>query len=214
MKAVIFDMDGTMVDNMMVHHRAWQQKLKSLGLDWDIEKIRQEVHGVNVEILTRLFGDRFTPEERAQISFEKEETYREIYKPELKLIKGLKHFLDNLASKQIPLVIGSAAPPGNVNFVIDNLNLRERFQHVLHSESVVHGKPHPEIYLKLAALLELDPKDCIVFEDSPTGALAAANAGCPCVIITTTHTQKEFEGISGIIKFINDYEGLEIEQLI
>lgn len=205
MKTIIFDMDGTMVNNMMVHHQAWQVTLNELGLDWDLEKIRQEIHGVNVEILKRLFGDRFNDSERAQISFEKEERYRQIYKPHLKLIDGLDIYLDQLRERQIPLAVGSAAPPGNVNFVLDNLKLRERFEHVLHSESVSKGKPHPEIYLRLSELLGHHPSDCVVFEDSPTGAKAASNAGCPCVVITTTHEKSEFDGITGIIKFIEDY---------
>ena len=213
MKAIIFDMDGTMVDNMMIHHKAWQETLLELGLDWDLEKIRQEVHGVNVEILKRLFGSRFNSEERETISFEKEERYRQIYKPDLKLIKGLTTFLDQLSKKGIPLAVGSAAPPGNVDFVLDNLKLRDKFLYVLHSDSVSQGKPHPEIYLKLSALLGYEPKDIVVFEDSPTGAKAASEAGCPCVVITTTHTAHEFEGISGIVRFIEDYSGFEIEDI-
>ena len=85
-KGFIFDMDGTMIDNMMVHHRAWQQKLREYGIDWSLEEVHAKVHGVNVELLERLFGDRFTLAERIQISKEKEAAYRTIYQPELKLI--------------------------------------------------------------------------------------------------------------------------------
>ena len=102
--AVIFDMDGTLIDNMMVHHRAWQRKLATLGLDWDLDKIHQEVHGVNIEILERIFGDRFTPEERQKISDEKEAEYRKIFEPELELIAGagdLLHDLKKSIQKQL-----------------------------------------------------------------------------------------------------------------
>ncbi len=82
MKGIIFDMDGTMVDNMMVHHRAWQRKLAQLGLDMTLEEVMESIHGVNTEILARLFGDRFTPEDCKRIAWEKEYEYRQIFLPE------------------------------------------------------------------------------------------------------------------------------------
>ncbi len=211
MKGIIFDMDGTMVDNMMIHHRAWQRKLKELGLDWSIEEVHQKVHGVNVEILERIFGDKYSPEERIQISQEKEIEYRRIYKPELKLIDGLPAVLDQIRDLKIPLAIGSAAPPDNVNFVLDHLDLRHYFDPILHSDSVTHGKPHPEIYEKICDQLSLTPRDCLVFEDTPTGAKAAANAGCEMIIVTTTHQEAEFSAIPGVRKFIRNYTDLNFE---
>ena len=89
MAAFIFDMDGTMVDNMMVHHRAWQIKLAELGLEMELEAVRQTIHGKNEEILAKLFGDRFTPEEFKRISWEKENAYRRQFISSLKLIDGL-----------------------------------------------------------------------------------------------------------------------------
>ena len=81
MKGIIFDLDGTMVDNMMIHHRAWQQKLKELGMVLSLSEVMLKVHGVNEEILERLFGDKFTPEQRIVFSREKEAEYRNIFKP-------------------------------------------------------------------------------------------------------------------------------------
>ena len=211
MKAIIFDMNGTMIDDMMVHHHAWHRVLNKLGLAISLEEVHQKVHGVNLEILEKLFGDRFTLEERKQISKEKEESYRRIYKPDLKLIDGLTDFLNRLKEQQIPLAIGSAAPPGNVDFVLDNLNLRDYFDCVMHSDDVEYGKPHPEIYQKITTHLGFSPAECIVFEDTLAGAEAAQRAGCPIVVITTTHQASEFDKIDGIIKFISNYEGLEIK---
>ena len=93
MNGLIFDMDGTMVDNMMVHHRAWQRLLKSLGLDYSLKQVKEEIHGVNMEILQRLFGDRFTVEERQALADQKEAEYREIFKDELEPVEGLIPFL-------------------------------------------------------------------------------------------------------------------------
>jgi len=205
-KGAIFDMDGTMVDNMMIHHRAWQAALKKLGTDWPIEKVMQEVHGVNEEILARLYGDRYTREERLGISADKEAAYREIFLPEIKLIDGLDEFLEDLHSTQIPMAIGTAAPPENANFLLDNLNIRSYFKGIFHAGDVKKGKPDPEVFLLAADSLGLKPENCIVFEDSITGAAAAQNAGCAAIIVTTTHKEEEFAAFDHILKFVPDFK--------
>ncbi|MEZ4982855.1 MAG: HAD hydrolase-like protein [Saprospiraceae bacterium] len=144
-KGLIFDMDGTMVDNMMVHHRAWQKKLAELGLDMTIEEVKEKIHGINEEILERLFGDRFTKEDRKRIAWEKEAAYREIFKPELKLIPGLDVFLNKMKTENMPMAIGTAAPPENANFVIEELQLQDYFNGVFHAGSVSKGKPDRDI---------------------------------------------------------------------
>ena len=205
-QAAIFDMDGTMVDNMMVHHRAWQASLKELGTDWPIEKVMQEIHGVNEEILHRLYGDRFTRDERLSISAKKEKAYRDIFLPELKLIDGLEIYLDRLQAAEIPLAIGTAAPPENANFLLDNLPIRKYFKAIFHAGDVQKGKPNPEVFLLGTEALKIAPKDCIVFEDSITGAAAAKNAGCAAIIVTTTHHEEEFAAFDHILEFIKDFK--------
>ncbi len=207
-------MDGTMVDNMMVHHKAWQRKLASLGMELSLDEVKEQIHGINEEIVARLFRDRFTPAERKQISWEKEQAYRDIFQDQLQLIPGLMEFLDELAAQQIPLAIGTAAPPENVDFVLDGLKLRERFQSVLHSGNVSKGKPDPEIFLRSAENLGLPAVDCLIFEDSVVGAETALNAGCPAVVVTTTHSPDEFAHFPHILKFIDDYHNLSFEELI
>ena len=213
MKAVIFDMDGTMIDNMMVHHRAWQRKLSELGLEMTLEEVHQKVHGVNIEILEKLFGDRFSLEERYKISEEKELEYQRIFEPDLKLVNGLPELLHDLKRNNIPMGIGSAAPPMNVDYVMNSLNLWHYFQTVKHSEDVVNGKPHPEIYLSVLEDLDVEAKDCLVFEDTPTGAEAAKRAGCKVVVITTTHRKEEFEANDSVIKFISDFTEFSVDEI-
>ncbi|MCB9266984.1 MAG: HAD family phosphatase [Lewinellaceae bacterium] len=213
MKGIIFDMDGTMVDNMMVHHRAWQRKLALLGLDMPLEEIKEKVHGVNVEILERLFGDRFTPEERKQISREKESEYRRIFRQDLRLLNGLPEFLEELSERHIPLAVGSAAPPENVDFVLDELNIRHYFKGVFHAGNVSKGKPDPEIFEKAAGSMGLPVQDCLVFEDSPTGAEAARRAGSSAIILTTTHEEAEFRQFPNVKRCIPDFSNLTVDEV-
>ncbi len=214
MKGFLFDMDGTMVDNMMIHHRAWQRKLSELGLDMSIEEVKEKIHGVNNEILERLFGDRFTHADRQRISGEKEAAYREIFLPQLKLIDGLQAFLDQAKSANIPMAIGTAAPEENAQFLIDNLALAPYFKGIFHAGSVSKGKPDPEIFDKAAASIDLEAKDCLVFEDSVTGAEAAYRAGAKAIIVTTTHAKEEFAHFPNILKFVDNYHGLTPEEFL
>ena len=213
MKGIIFDLDGTMIDNMMVHHQAWQRKLASLGMHLTIEEVMDQIHGINEEIVLRLFGDRFSEEERARISWEKEKEYRDIFADQLQLLPGLPDFLQHLKQTDIPLAIGTAAPPENVDFVLDNLNLRSFFSAVINSKDVNLGKPNPEVFLKSAENIGIPIEDCLVFEDSVVGAETALNAGCPVVVVTTTHQREEFTHFPHVIKFIENYHNLQLEDL-
>ena len=214
MKGIIFDMDGTMVDNMMIHNKAWQEELQNHGIHMSMEEVIEKVHGVNIEILERLFGDRFTPEERVHISIQKEIAYQKLFLPELKLIDGLAEFLEAAKAANIPMAIGSAAPPENVDFVLDNLNLRHYFKAIYHSGNVDKGKPNPEVYHKAAAGMGLQSSECFVFEDSLTGAATAKNADCPTIILTTVHQAEEFEKFDHIRTFINDFTELPFEDFM
>jgi beta-phosphoglucomutase len=213
-KGFIFDMDGTMVDNMMVHHHGWQRILAEYGLNMTLEEVMETCHGKNVEIIERLFPNKYTLAERERISFEKESRYRDIFLPKLKLINGLDTFLKQAFEKNIPLSIGTAAPPENVNFVLDNLNIRPFFQAIVNANDVALGKPNPEVYIKAAAGIDTPLSNCLVFEDSPTGAHTAMNAGCPCIIITSTHKKEEFAQFPNVQRFIKDYTEITVEDCL
>jgi len=204
-------MDGTMIDNMMVHHRAWQIKLSELGLEMSIEEVKEKIHGVNEEILERIFGTRLTAEERKRHAAEKEAAYRDIFLPELKLLYGIQEFLDYLHGQSIPMAIGTAAPSENVEFVIDNLALADYFRGIFHSGHVTRGKPDPQIFELAAESMGLNPDECIIFEDSVTGAEASSRAGSKSIIITTTHAKEEFSRFDNILAFIEGFTAVDCE---
>jgi len=213
-EGLIFDMDGTMVDNMMVHHRAWQRKLLSLGISMSLDEVKEHIHGVNEEILERLFGDRFSPTERKRISYEKEAAYRDIFADQLQLIPGLSTLLHQAHQQGVSMAIGTAAPPENVDFVLDGLGLRHFFGGVVHARNVEKGKPDPETFIRAAQSIEVPIDRCLVFEDSLAGARTARNAGCETVIITTTHTKEEFTEFDHILKFIEDFSELTLKEIL
>jgi beta-phosphoglucomutase family hydrolase len=207
MKTFIFDLNGTMINDMTYHTKAWQNLLNNeLGGKFTWEEVKPQMYGKNPEVLVRMFGpDRFTLEEMNQLSLEKEKKYQVEFLPHLELLPGLQDFLENAYQQGIPMAIGSAAIPFNIDFVLDNLNIRHYFTAIVSADDVVLSKPHPETFLKAAQLLNADPANCIVFEDVPKGAEAASNAGMKAVVITTTHEPEEFAYLQNVIHFTNNY---------
>jgi beta-phosphoglucomutase family hydrolase len=215
-KAFIFDLNGTMINDMPYHTKAWMKLLNDeLGGTFTWDEVKQQMYGKNPEVLVRMFGpNRFTIEEMNRLSYAKEERYQQEYLPQLALLPGLAEFLEKAYQAGIPMAIGSAAIPFNINFVLDNLNLRHYFKAIVSADDVVLSKPHPETYLKVAEQLGVNPTDCLVFEDVPKGAEAAANAGMNCVVLTTTHVEEEFAALNNVIHFSPDFTGQFFDDLV
>jgi beta-phosphoglucomutase len=216
MKAFIFDMNGTMIHDMEFHTRAWQYLFNNdLGGSFTWEEVKPQMYGKNQEVLVRMFGpDRFTSDEMDSLSLEKEKRYQQEFLPHLALLPGLAEFLEKAHQQGIPMAIGSAAIPFNINFVLDTLNIRHYFSAIVSADDVVLSKPHPETFLKAAAALGVAPADCLVFEDVPKGAEAAHNAGMQAVILTTTHEVAEFAHMPNVLHFAPDYTDTFFQELL
>ena len=206
-KAFIFDLNGTMIDDMRYHADAWYDILNSelkAGLTRD--EVKVQMYGKNDELLERIFGkNHFSKEKIKEISIEKERRYQKAYLPNLSLIKGLQYFLQKSEEAGIIMAIGSAAIPFNIDFVLDNLHIRHFFQAIVSATDVATSKPDPETFSKCAALLSVSPENCLVFEDAPKGVEAAQSAGMECVVLTTMHEEEDFSQYKNVIDFIKDY---------
>ena len=214
--AFLFDLNGTMIDDMHFHLKVWHSVInEELGGNLSLEEVRGHMYGKNHELLARVFGsDRFSLQEMDLISHNKEVKYQEAYKPHLKLLPGLEKFLNLAHLENVKMAIGSAAIPFNIDFVLDNLDLRHYFPVIVSAEDVLESKPHPETYLKAAKLLNVEPSACIVFEDAPKGVEAALNAGMKAVAITTMHHEEEFVQYPNVLFYIKDYNNSEVKKLI
>lgn len=211
-KAFLFDLNGTVIDDMQYHADAWYDILtKDLNSTITRPQVKAQMFGKNEEVLVRMFGEgHFTKEQMNHISMEKERKYQQAYLPKLALIDGLQKFLDDAKKSGIKMAIGSAAIPFNIAFVLDNLQLNDYFPVLVSANDVVTSKPHPDTFLQCAAALNVAPEDCIVFEDAPKGVEAALNAGMRCVVLTTTHEEEEFSAYNNIIEYAKDYACLKV----
>jgi beta-phosphoglucomutase family hydrolase len=205
-KAFLFDLNGTMINDMPYHIKAWYRILNEMGANISMARTKEECYGKNQELLERIFPGRFSDEEKNRMSLEKEKQYQKEFRPHLQLIKGLDVLLERSKTAGVKMAIGSAAILFNIDFVIDGLHIRPYFDAIVSADDVKYSKPDPETYIKCAHQLGIDPKDCLVFEDAPKGAESAQNAGMDCLVITTLHQREEFTSYSNIISFIKDYD--------
>lgn len=185
--ALIFDMDGVLLDSNPAHRESWEAYNRSFGLE-TTEAMHGRMYGKrNDEIIRDFYGRELLLEEVMRRGADKERLYREMIagKVEQMLVPGLRSFLGRYEGA--PLALASNAEPDNVAFLLDQAGLRTFFQVIVDGHQVQHPKPDPEIYLRTASLLGVEPANAIVFEDSYTGVEAARAAGMKIVGICTTH---------------------------
>ena len=215
-KAFIFDLNGTMINDMNFHAVAWHGVLtEDLGSTISFEDVKKEMYGKNEELLARIFGaGYFNEEQLLKISMDKENRYQSAFLPHLQLIDGLHQFLQKGANAGISMAIGSAAIPFNIDFVLDGLKIRSYFDAIVSAHDVKTSKPHPETFLKCATILNVKPTDCLVFEDAPKGVEAAFNAGMNCIVLSTAHPAEDFINYPNVLKVVKDYNDPYFDTLI
>lgn len=185
--AAIFDMDGTLVDNMGYHVQAWTELATRLGADVPPERFARDWAGWKAdEIIPRVLGRPAAAEEVERLSEEKEVRYRALYGPVVRALPGLGAFVDRLRAAGLRLAVATAAPAENRALVLGGLRLGDAFDAVIGPEHAARGKPAPDIFLAAGRALGVDPARAVVFEDAPNGIRAAIAAGMIPVGLTTT----------------------------
>jgi beta-phosphoglucomutase family hydrolase len=213
--AFIFDMDGTIVDNMAFHTKSWLEFFARRGKEYEAEAFFRETAGAQGrEILRERLGADVTDAEIAALAAEKDALYREMYGPHRAAIQGFDDFVSEADKQGVALAVATSAPPKNIVFTLDELDLRRHFATVVGAADVKQGKPHPDVFLKAAEQLGAAPANCIVFEDAPMGVEAARRAGMRAVVITTTLPAEAFAEFDNVVKIVGDYDELSVDELL
>ena len=203
-KAVIFDLDGTLIDNNSYHRQTWEKYLEKIGKRISEEEFNAHLNGrTNLDAVRYIFGKEISEEKATQYTLEKEALYREIYQPFIKPVSGLMAFLEILKNKNIPMAIATSGIQPNIDFMFENILIKKYFTAVVNSSHIKKGKPDPEIYLKVASLLNVQPKNCLVFEDAVVGIKSAKAAGMKVIAVATTQPKEE---LSEADMIVDDYE--------
>ena len=210
-EAVIFDLDGTLIDNNSYHIEAWKFFYDKIGKPFSLEEYTKNINGrINRDIFNYVFNTTLSPELLQEYSDQKEAMYRYLYKPHIAPIKGLIEFLEELEAAKMPKAIATSGLVPNINFMFEHVPIKKYFSNVIDSTQVSQGKPHPEIFLKAAISVNAVPSNCVAFEDSVAGIKSAKAAGMKVVGLTTTHTAEEISEADLIIK---DYTEISLTKL-
>jgi HAD superfamily hydrolase (TIGR01509 family) len=194
-RGAIFDLDGTIVDNMAVHAEAFAIFVARHHLPPMTVEDRKRLDGKrNRDIFPDLFGRALSEPELAAFATEKETLYRELSKGRLVPLRGLGRLLARLDDRHVPLAIATSAPPDNVVHTLAELSLAGHFRTIARSDEVPRGKPWPDVFLAAASRIGAPPEDCVAFEDAPAGIAAAAAAGMTTVALTTSFARAVFAG--------------------
>lgn len=207
--AVIFDMDGVICHTNPFHAKAFEAFFDKYKITYTEKEFEQHMYGKhNSHIMTYFFKRPIHGEELAQLEFEKEAIFREIYKDKIETIPHYLDFLEDLKANDFKTAVATSAPRANMDLIIDTLNIRVKMNSLLGSENVILHKPHPEVYQKSAQNIGIEPSQCLVFEDSFSGITAGLNAGMKVVGVLSSHTKKQLPPCSA---YINDYSEINAQ---
>lgn len=213
-RAFIFDMDGTIVDNMAFHSKSWVTFFKRRGKDIDAEEFFRRTAGrQGKEIMRAYLGEDLPDAENLELNLEKESVYRELYEPHRKTVSGFDDLIAQARLRGVALAVATAAPNANIEFTLDGLDLRRHFDAVVGAADVARGKPNPDVFLLAAERCGAAPENCIVFEDAPLGVEAARRAGMRAVVLTTTLPAAAFAEFDNVIHIASDFSELTIDEL-
>ncbi|HSP98225.1 MAG TPA: HAD family phosphatase [Candidatus Dormibacteraeota bacterium] len=211
-RAVLWDMDGTLVDSGDLHFAAWREIMRGLGRELTRAEFDATFGQRNDAILRRLVDPGIGDAEIAGIGDEKEARYRTLVAAQgIHPLAGALAWLRRLDGAGWRQAIASSGPRANAEAIVDALGLHGAFAAVAAAEDVTHGKPHPEVFLVAAARLGVEPARCIVVEDAPPGLEAGRRAGMPTIGVLSTHARLEADRV---VAALTDLEDDAFERMI
>lgn len=208
--AVIFDMDGVIVDSNPVHQQAIQEFCRKYDKRVTEAFLHNRVYGrTNKEWIPELFG-QMSPEQTEALGEEKERIFRQMFDPARHVVTGITEFVHHLHENRIQMAVATSAPRANADYILSELHIQKLFTTVLDSSHVERGKPEPDVYIKASSFLGFSPQQCLVIEDSMAGVEAGLAAGCRVTGVSTTHTAEELQNCHLVI---NDFRKLAITEI-
>ena len=201
-KGIIFDMDGTIVDSLPYHYKAWKIFFKENKVENFSEKLKDYKGGGTLDLLTTVLGNNYSKKELKSMVDDKEIIFRDIYKDNVIPIEGFIQMLESIKSKKILVGLASNAIRKNVKMILNELKIYNEFNSIICGDEVDNGKPNPEMFNKTVKRFKLDKKDCLIFEDSIEGLQGAVNSGIDAIGVKSSSSDKILKsaGAKGTVK--------------
>ena len=203
-KGIIFDLDGTIVDSLPYHYKAWKIFFKENKVENFSERLKDYKGGGTLDLLTAVYGDKYSRKELKIMTDDKEIIFREIYKNNVVPIMGFMDMFELIKSKKILVGIASNAIRKNVKMILSELKIYKKFDSIICGDEVKRGKPDPEMFDETIDRFNLKKEECLIFEDSVEGVSAAVNSRVDVVGITSS-TSGEILIDKGCITTIDNY---------
>ena len=189
-KGVIFDMDGTIVDSLPYHYEAWKIFFNENKVENFSEKLKDYKGGGTLDLMTAVYGDKYSRKELKIMTDDKEIIFREIYKNNVVPIAGFMEMFKLIKSKKILVGIASNAIRKNVKMILSELKIYNKFDSIICGDEVRRGKPDPEMFNETVYRFKLKKEECLIFEDSIEGVTAAVNSNVDVIGITSSSSDK------------------------
>lgn len=213
--ALIFDIDGTIIDSMPYHNRSWPAMLTRHGFgDEHLEMVKNSAGRTGIELMREIFGADLPFERAHALVDEKESIYREMFRPHFREVAGFADFAQAAKAHGLKLALGTAGDAKNIAFALEGLAMHNFFDAAVGAHDVERGKPEPDIFLEAARRMGVAPAHCVVFEDAPLGIEAARRAGMRAVALTTSEPKDVFAAHGHVIHICSDYSSAFLHALL
>jgi beta-phosphoglucomutase family hydrolase len=206
-------MDGTIVDSLPCHKRAWQATFSKRGRVFTEEDFEWANGRKNEEIIPH-FMEKISPEEVNTIADEKEATFRRFVKENIKALPGAVELIQSLATTKMQLALVSSTPKENIELITEKLSIKKYFSLFINGGDVKEGKPSPRAFLLAAEKLGVEPKNCAVIEDAIVGVQAAKRAGMYCIAVTNAYPQEDISEADIVVNSLEEITVKTIEGLL
>jgi HAD superfamily hydrolase (TIGR01509 family) len=189
--AVIFDVDGVLIDSYQAHYKSWLEMFAEHGVSFTEAEFRKTFGRTSHDIIAALYGADLSADDIRVWDDRKEALYRDIIRENFPAIAGAVELLDNLHQAGFQLGVGSSGPPENIALTLEGLGRANLFDAIVTRIDVTRGKPDPQVFQIAGERLGRKPDQCVVVEDAPAGIEAANRAGMASVALTGTATRAE-----------------------
>ncbi|MCY2989576.1 MAG: HAD family phosphatase [Planctomycetota bacterium] len=215
-EAVIFDLDGVLVDSSQAHFESWQLLCQERGWAMSRAQFDTTFGRTSREIIREFWGPAVRGDgEVAEVDDRKEAIFRELLAREFPAIDGGVELIDHLRAAGFVLAIGSSAPPDNVALALDCLQRRDAFGAIVTADDVQRGKPDPQVYRLAAQRLSVRPAKAVVIEDAPVGVMAAHAAGLKCIgLASTAQSRAQLAAADLVVSRLRELDATVIRRVL
>ncbi len=213
-KAVIWDMDGIIVDTAQYHRKGWQIVFQKRGANYTEEDYRRNTGKRNDGIIRNVLGEKIAQNEIMTITREKDETFRQLIGQNIRPLPGVLKLITSLKEHGFKIAIASSASIENIRLITQSLKIHNYFDAIVSGWEVTKGKPNPQVFLLAVKKLGVEAEDCIVIEDAIVGVTASKRAGIRCIAVTNTNPKEDLQEADLVIDTLEEITVDDLERLL